>query len=82
MDEEQIDEDMTTGLLDEIEMEEEGMDGMMEGDEEFTADEEIDGDYDVDGDEGEFEIDDMETERYFKIIFLQSPLDAAISPPQ
>lgn len=63
-----IDEDQAMGLLDEIESEDQGMDGMMEADEEFETDEEIDGDYDVDGEEGdfsdeeedEFDMDDME----------------------
>jgi hypothetical protein len=72
MDEEQIDEDMTSGLLDEIEMEEEGMDGMMEDGDEFIDDEEIDGDFDTDGDlemgaeddleAGEEDFDDMEAD--------------------
>lgn len=61
-----IDEDMTTDLIDEISSEEEGMDDMMEDDDEFTADEEIDGDYDVEGDMGdeevEFELDADEGE--------------------
>jgi hypothetical protein len=52
-----IDEDMTTDLIDEISSEEEGMDDMMEDDEEFTADEEVDGDYDVEGDMGDDEVD-------------------------
>jgi hypothetical protein len=44
-----MDEDMTSGLVDEVSAEEDGMDGMMEDDEEFETDEVIDGDYDVDG---------------------------------
>jgi hypothetical protein len=46
-------EDMTTGLLDEIEMEEEGMDGMME-DDEFVDDEIESDDITVDGGDEEF----------------------------
>ena len=46
-----INEDMTGSLVDEVSSEEEGMDGMMEDDDEFTDDEEIEGDYDVDGEE-------------------------------
>lgn len=53
-----INEDMTSGLIDEITSEEEGMDGVMEDDAEFIDDEEIDGDYDVDGEEGDIEVDD------------------------
>lgn len=49
-----MDEDQSSGLIDEISSEEEGMDGMME-DDEFTDDEEIAGDYDVDGEEMEFD---------------------------
>ena len=54
-----IDEDMTTDMIDEISSEEEGMDDMMEDDEEFTDDEEIDGDFDVDSEEdfGDEEVD-------------------------
>jgi hypothetical protein len=45
-----MDEDMTSGLVDEVSAEEDGMDGMMEdGEEEFETDEVVDGDYDVDG---------------------------------
>ena len=44
-----MDEDMTSGLVDEVSAEEDGMDGMMEDDDEFVDDEEIDGDFDVDG---------------------------------
>ena len=44
-----MDEDMTSGLVDEVSAEEDGMDGMMEDDEEFETDEVVDGDYDVDG---------------------------------
>ena len=45
-----MDEDMTSGLVDEVSSEEDGMDGMMEdGEEEFETDEVVDGDYDVDG---------------------------------
>ena len=50
-----MDEDQSSGLIDEISSEEEGMDGMMEDDDEFTDDEEIAGDYDVDGEEMEFD---------------------------
>jgi hypothetical protein len=50
-----MDEDMTSGLIDEISSEEEGMEGMMEDDDEFTDDEEIAGDYDVDSEEMEFD---------------------------
>jgi hypothetical protein len=46
-----MDEDMTSGLVDEVSAEEDGMDGMMEEDDEFETDEVIDGDYDVDGDD-------------------------------
>lgn len=53
-----INEDMTSGLVDEVTAEEEGMEGMMEDDEEFMNDEEIEGDYDVEGEEGDVEIDD------------------------
>ena len=56
-----MDEDMTSGLTDEVSAEEDGMDGMMEDDDEFETDEVIDGDYDVDGDdegiEDEIEMD-------------------------
>jgi hypothetical protein len=60
-----MDEDMTSGLTDEVSAEEDGMDGMMGEDDEFETDEVIDGDYDVDGDdfgddegiEGEIEMD-------------------------
>ena len=52
-----INEDMTSGFVDEVTSEEEGMDGMME-DDEFIDDEEIEGDYDVDGEEGDVEFDD------------------------
>lgn len=58
--EDDLDEDMTSGFLDEIEMEEEHGDGMMEADEE--EDEELDGDYDVEDGEGmddEFSDDEM-----------------------
>ena len=47
-----LNEDATSGLVDEVTAEEEGMDGMMEGEDEFVDDEEIDGDYDVDGEDG------------------------------
>ena len=64
-----LNEDMTSGLIDEISAEEDGMHGMMEDDEEFIDDEEIDGDYDVDGGDDEqidtevsFDGDDMEAE--------------------
>lgn len=63
-----LNEDMTSGLVDEISAEEEGMDGVMEDDEEFIDDEEIDGDYDVDGADEQvdaevsFDGDDMEAE--------------------
>lgn len=50
-----INEDMTSSLVDEVSSEEEGMDGMMEDDTEFTDDEEIEGDYDVEGDDVEFD---------------------------
>jgi hypothetical protein len=52
-----INEDMTSGFVDEVTSEEEGMDGMME-DDEFLDDEEIEGDYDVDGEDGDVEFDD------------------------
>ena len=59
IEEESLDEDQVTDLVDEISAEEEGMDEMMEEDDEFTDDEEIDGDYDVEGDDGseEMEVD-------------------------
>ena len=53
-----INEDMTSGFVDEVTSEEEGMDGMMEDDDEFVDDEEIEGDYDTDGEEGDVEFDD------------------------
>jgi hypothetical protein len=52
-----INEDMTSGFVDEVTSEEEGMDGMME-DDEFIDDEEIDGDYDTDGEDGDVDFDD------------------------
>jgi hypothetical protein len=54
-----MDEDMSSGLMDEVSAETEGMDGMME-DDEFVDDEEIDGDYDVDMDDAEGDMDDAE----------------------
>jgi hypothetical protein len=62
-----IEEDMTTDMIDEISAEEQGMDDMMEDDDEFIDDEEIDGDYDVEGEEdfGDEEVDfemDMDDE--------------------
>ena len=59
-----IDEDMTTDLIDEISSEEEGMEDMMEEDDEFIDDEEIDGDYSV-GEEDEDVDFDMETDVEF-----------------
>ena len=50
---------MVGGMIDEISSEEDGMEGMMEDDDEFVDDEEIDGDFDVDVDD---EMDDGETE--------------------
>lgn len=57
-----MDEDMTTGLMDEISHEEEGMDGMMEDEDEFVDDEIENDDITVDGDEeeSEEEFDDEE----------------------
>jgi len=57
-------EDQSMGLIDEIETEENGMDGMMEDEDEFETDEEIGGDYDVEGgdDEEEFDMDSEEDE--------------------
>jgi len=52
-----MDEDMSTGLMDEVSMEEEGMDGMMEADDEFMDAEIEDDDIDVDGDEDEMDVD-------------------------
>lgn len=65
MAEETVEEDMTTGLLDEIEVEEEGMEGMMEMDGE--EEEEESGDFDVDAgdDMGDMDADaemDMDVE--------------------
>jgi len=56
-----IEEDMTTDMIDEISAEEQGMDDMMEEDDEFIDDEEIDGDYDVDV-EGEEDFGDEEVD--------------------
>jgi hypothetical protein len=56
-----IEEDMTTDMIDEISAEEQGMDDMMEEDDEFIDDEEIDGDYDVDA-EGEEDFGDEEVD--------------------
>jgi hypothetical protein len=53
-----IDEDMTTDFIDEISSEEQGMDDMMEDDEEFIDDEEIDGDYGVDEEDVEYDDED------------------------
>jgi hypothetical protein len=57
MAEESLEEDQVSGLMDEIEVEEEGMEGMMEMDGE--AEEEEDGDFDVDvgDDDGEMDMD-------------------------
>jgi hypothetical protein len=57
-----MDEDMSSGLVDEVSAEEDGMDGMMEDDDEFETDEVIDGDYDVDGDMGDDDGIDAEIE--------------------
>ena len=61
MSEEDLDEDMTTDLMQEIEHEEEGDDTTMEDD---MEDEEISGDYDVEAgdgeDEAEMDMDDMD----------------------
>lgn len=58
-----MDEDMTSGLVDEVSAEEDGMDGMMEDDEEeFETDEVIDGDYDVDSEMGDDDGIDAEIE--------------------
>lgn len=63
-----ISEDMTSGFVDEVTSEEEGMEGMMEDDDEFIDDEEIEGDYDTeDGDvefDDEVELDDEDGEGY------------------
>jgi len=86
-----MDEDMTSGLTDEVSAEEDGMDGMIgeEGDE-FETDEVIDGDYDVDGDdfgddediEGEIEMDadelgdeEGEAELEDRVVDLEDKLD-------
>ena len=85
-----MDEDMTSGLTDEVSAEEDGMDGMMEEDDEFETDEVIDGDYDVDGDdfgddegiEGEIEMDadelgaeEGEAELEDRVVDLEDKLD-------
>jgi hypothetical protein len=85
-----MDEDMTSGLTDEVSAEEDGMDGMMEDDDEFETDEVIDGDYDVDGDdfgddegiEGEIEMDadelgaeEGEAELEDRVVDLEDKLD-------
>lgn len=59
-----MDEDMTTGLMDEISSEEEGMDGMMEDGEEDFEDTEIEDD-DITVDDGDEEFGDEESEEEY-----------------